>query len=124
MHTPSDDLSGAALKTGIDARALVIPGEDPCELAALTAAYHRQMQPAGPTERFLVDSLVYADWELRRLRRFHFPQRYLDATERSYFRALAQLQGIRRSGPAKARPAEAKRPDPIDLADLPDTTIQ
>ena len=69
MSALNSDLPGAASLSGIDAAAQVIPGEDPCQLEALAADYHRQFQPAGPLERFLVDSLVYADWQLRRLRR-------------------------------------------------------
>ena len=130
MSALNPDLPGAALHTGIDAAAQVIPGEDPGQLEALAADYHRQFQPVGPLERFLVDSLVYADWQLRRLRRaeaqlwhdqlrqaresykglneaaplghvferarddFHYMQRRIDSTERSYFRSLKQLQRL------------------------------
>ena len=46
-----------AVKTGIYAKSMIIPGEDPAQLEALTAEYHRQSQPA-PLARFLVDSLI------------------------------------------------------------------
>ena len=58
-----------ALKTGILAKSLVIPGEDPAELEELAAAYTLQFQPADPIDRFSVDALVMADWQLRRLRK-------------------------------------------------------
>jgi hypothetical protein len=58
-----------ALKTGIDARSQVIPGEDPDALEALTLEYHHRFQPAAPEQRFLVDAMVAADWQLRRLRK-------------------------------------------------------
>src|SRR5690348_8883320 len=58
-----------ALKSGINAQAQIIPGEDPAELEALLAEYEDQFQPAAALQRFLVDSLVAADWQLRRLRR-------------------------------------------------------
>jgi hypothetical protein len=58
-----------ALKTGITARSMVIPGEDPAELDTLAAEYQNQFQAATALERFLVDALVSADWQLRRLRR-------------------------------------------------------
>ena len=58
-----------ALKSGIHARLQVIPGEDPAELEALAAGYHQQFQAATPLECFLVDALVHADWQLRRLHR-------------------------------------------------------
>ena len=58
-----------ALKSGIDAWSHIIPGEDPAELEALTAAFHNHYQPAGPTELSLVDTLVSTEWIQRRLRR-------------------------------------------------------
>ncbi len=107
-----------ALQTGIHAQSQVIPGEDPAELQALADDYHRQFPPMTPLERFLVDALIHADWQLRRLRRleaqlwtnqikdnpdlgqgytrsidvFTRLQRRIDAAERSYYRALQQLQ--------------------------------
>jgi hypothetical protein len=58
-----------ALKSGIDAWSHIIPGEDPAELEALTAAFHLHYRPAGPTELSLVDTLVSTEWIQRRLRR-------------------------------------------------------
>ena len=58
-----------ALKTGIHAESEVIPGEDPAELENLAADYHQRFVPATPEECFLVDSLVDADWQMRRLRK-------------------------------------------------------
>src|SRR5581483_10075186 len=58
-----------ALKSGINAKLQVIPGEDPAELEAMAAGYHNDWQPATYLERFLVDSLVRADWLLQRLSR-------------------------------------------------------
>ncbi len=37
-------------------------------LAALTAQYYRRWQPAVIEERLLVDLLIAADWQLRRLK--------------------------------------------------------
>ena len=53
-----------ALKSGINSKAQVIPGEDPAELEAMTAGYHQDWAPTTYLERFLVDSLVRADWLL------------------------------------------------------------
>jgi hypothetical protein len=101
-----------ALKTGIDAQSRVIPGEDPAELDALAESYREQFRPISPVEVALLDSLITADWELRRLRKiepkiwsedaFLDPDskeakrlsrfyRRLDTTERSYHRALKEL---------------------------------
>jgi hypothetical protein len=134
-----------ALKSGVNAKSQVIPGEDASALDALAADYHQQFQPATPLECFLVDSLVNADWQLRRLRRveaqlwgFHtdaakdemdgidedYPlghvfqrgidafnrlQRRIDSTERSYYRALKELQrhqAGRTTGPPEPVPQE------------------
>ena len=135
-----------ALKTGINAKAQVIPGEDPAELESLAAEYHLQFQPAAALERFLVDALVSADWQLRRLRRveaelwayqislkekfgslhenaplgnvfdysrdaFTRLQRRIDAAERSYYRALTQLQRLQREPACEDAPS-LDPPDP------------
>jgi hypothetical protein len=57
-----------ALKTVIQAKSHVIPGEDPAELNQLAANYHRQWHASTPDECFLVDTIVDADWQIRRLR--------------------------------------------------------
>ena len=56
-----------ALKHGIDAASIVIPGEDPADYDALVAAYHRDFRPESPSETFHVDTMVRADWQKRRL---------------------------------------------------------
>jgi hypothetical protein len=56
-----------ALKHGIDAASLVIPGEDPADYDALAAAYHRDFRPVTPFEAFHVDTMLRAAWQKRRL---------------------------------------------------------
>jgi hypothetical protein len=58
-----------ALKSGIDAWSHIIPGEDPAELEALTAAFLLHFRPADPVQLALVDTLVSTEWIQRRLRR-------------------------------------------------------
>src|SRR5580765_5150334 len=58
-----------ALKSGIDAWSHIIPGEDPAELEALTAAFVLHFRPADPIQLSLVDTLISAEWTQRRLRR-------------------------------------------------------
>ena len=58
-----------ALKHGMDAASIVIPGEDPAEYDALAAAYHRDFRPQSPSETFHVDTMLRADWQKRRLQR-------------------------------------------------------
>ena len=58
-----------ALKHGIDAASLIIPGEDPAAYDALDADYHREHRPQSPSELFHVDTMLRADWQKRRLLR-------------------------------------------------------
>jgi hypothetical protein len=58
-----------ALKSGINAKLQVIPGEDPADLQAMSDGYTHEWAPKTYLERFLVDSLVRADWLLQRLSR-------------------------------------------------------
>jgi hypothetical protein len=57
-----------ALKSGIDAKAQVIHGESVANLQALTAEYYDRFHPTSPEQRMLVDTLIDADWLLRRFR--------------------------------------------------------
>jgi hypothetical protein len=108
-----------ALKSGIDAHSQIIPGEDPAELEALTAAFHQHFHPADPNQLSLVDVLISAEWTQRRFRRIEAQlwthsverlhdsgrhnspldavtriQRHIDATNRLYLRTLKTLQDL------------------------------
>jgi hypothetical protein len=50
------------MKHGLDAASLVIPGEDPAELAQLAEAFHSEYQPKGALETELVEILVRSTW--------------------------------------------------------------
>jgi hypothetical protein len=56
-----------ALKSGIDAKTQVIPGENPDQLEALLAEYQERFETTTPERRLLVDTLVASEWLLRRL---------------------------------------------------------
>ena len=114
-----------ALKSGMEAQAEVIPGEDPAKLEALLAEYRAHHDTSTPERRMLVDTLVNCEWMLRRLRRGEaefwkfkhskcfndcdFPegrildygdkvydrlQRRINAIQRNYHRALAELKTL------------------------------
>src|SRR5437764_1066030 len=51
-----------SLKLGIDAQAMIIPGEDPAELDRLTADYHDRFQPVGPVESAVLKEAIRAQW--------------------------------------------------------------
>jgi hypothetical protein len=120
-----------ALKSGLDARSMVIPGESAEELEQLAENYRREHRPASPLEHFLIDAIVAADWQLRRLRAIEaemwreealaaggFAEAYardraftrlhrrMDAAERSMYKALKELQKIRK-GWEEEEPEEA-----------------
>ncbi len=58
-----------ALKSGIYANAMLIPGEDREQLDQLTAEYYARFRPSDPERRALVDILIHSEWLLRRFRR-------------------------------------------------------
>ena len=58
-----------AIKHGLDAASIVLPGEDPDEYDALTREYYATTAPRTPEERFQVDTMIRADWQKRRLER-------------------------------------------------------
>src|SRR5450755_2927716 len=58
-----------ALKHGIDAASIVIPGEDPADYDALAAQYHHDFRPQSSSEFFHVDTMLRADWQKHRLLR-------------------------------------------------------
>jgi len=45
-----------------------VAAERPASLNALTAQYYERWQPVVTEERLLVDLLIAADWQLRRLK--------------------------------------------------------
>ena len=126
-----------ALKYGIEARSLVIPGEDPTALEVLALEYHQQFNPSGPLEDYLVQTIVQADWNRRRYTRVEAQIfqlllanrdasaessqdvftcdaarqvfRRLAAEERSFFRALKELRRIQKERSANEE-AEAEGP--------------
>src|ERR1022692_1896856 len=56
-----------ALKHGMDAASVIIPGEDPAIYDALAVNYQRDYRPETPSENFHVDTMLRADWQKRRL---------------------------------------------------------
>ena len=56
-----------ALKTGLHAKALVLPTEKAADLELLTAEYYDQFRPETAELRDLVDEYVTLVWQLRRL---------------------------------------------------------
>ena len=57
-----------ALKSGIDAKSQIIRGEKAANLEALKSEYYDRFHPTAPEQRMLVDTLIDAEWLLRRFR--------------------------------------------------------
>ena len=57
-----------ALKSGIDAKAQIIRGERAANLETLKTEYYDRFHPTTPEQRMLVDTLIDAEWLLRRFR--------------------------------------------------------
>jgi hypothetical protein len=58
-----------ALKTGVESKSILLPGEDPQALAALTEHYYKEFAPEGPEQLALSDTVIRADWDMRRFER-------------------------------------------------------
>ncbi|HUB77665.1 MAG TPA: hypothetical protein VMB03_02660 [Bryobacteraceae bacterium] len=115
-----------ALKTGIEAKSMIIRGESKDDLDELTAEYYHHYRPATPAERMLVDTLIDCEWHLRRFRAidtqltekawhvfditlgqvfkencdvFARLQRRIDSTQRHYHNALRELRRLQSAEP-------------------------
>ena len=55
-----------ALKSGLDAQSLLIPGESPQAFAQLIAEYYSKYAPADPEQRYHLDTAIRHEWLLRR----------------------------------------------------------
>ena len=97
-----------ALKHGIDAASIVIPGEDPADYDALVAQYHREYQPQSASESFHVDTMIRADWHKRRLAECR--GRSLPHRPRRIARQLARRRAPRRI-PRRQTPRPRAAPD-------------
>ena len=58
-----------ALKHGVDAASMTLPGEDPAAYQALADGYDEIYQTETVMHRFLIDSMIRADWHKQRLQR-------------------------------------------------------
>jgi hypothetical protein len=85
-----------ALKHGMDAESIVLPGEDAEAYRQLAENYYRDFRPGHVNQQFHVDTLIRCDWQRRRLQR----------SEAKLYRALL---------------AEGTDPEDLDIAILRDS---
>jgi hypothetical protein len=104
-----------ATRHGLTSKTVVLAGEDQAEFDELLEGYALQYSPANPEQRFLIQQLAESEWRLRRARGLEttfFNQhsdeeilnnrevadslarltRYETAIERSYYKALREVQ--------------------------------
>ena len=58
-----------ALKHGVDAASVALPGEDPDAYRAMVDAYNESYGPENVVDRFLIDTMIRSDWHKQRLQR-------------------------------------------------------
>ena len=67
-----------AVKHGMTARTLVLPGEDPQKLQLRFETWTDELQPQGEVEQFLLEQAVHSSWKLERARAPSWPAVPLD----------------------------------------------
>ena len=104
-----------AVRHGLTSKTVVLADEDQTEFDELIESYASQYSPDNPEQRFLIRQLAESEWRLRRVRRLetaffdgHTDEeilndkevgaalarltRYETAIERSYYKALKEVQ--------------------------------
>lgn len=97
-----------ALKHGLTARTLVVLPEDRKEFEEFAAGLRASLHPVGPAENLCADQIVSDAWLLHRSQRFEIHAiRGMESllrnevrVERSFYRALAELQRLQAGRPA------------------------
>jgi hypothetical protein len=56
-----------ALRHGLRAENILLPGEEPSVRATVTEAYYQEFRPVGPVEHRHVERLIAIDWRMRRI---------------------------------------------------------
>ena len=118
-----------ACSHGLTSRDLVIAEDDRAEFEELQTSLYAELSPEGPLETGIFQQLIHASWNLARIRRleaelwqiepnllldesaskaFDRLGRYQGRTERSYFRALRELQQLQSNRALRALLPEAE----------------
>jgi len=124
-----------ALKHGLTARDVILHDEEEREdFAALQTDLTAELNPAGVLETLLLNRLLRASWDLRRIERIEVEsadrrdpameklqlslERYKMRAERSFYRALREIQALQaeRRAQAKADKAQAEAGEGVRLA--------
>ena len=123
-----------ALRHGLRARTVVLPGENQEDFDQLHAALQDQYQPQTPSEQLLVDQAAIAQWKLVRAEAFEAqtfagepdPKARLAAfdritqvqcrLERAFFKAYKELDRIKTAREKQSAQPAAKKADDVPPA--------
>src|SRR5437764_14766342 len=61
-----------ALKHGVDAASIALPTEDADHYQSLADNYNETYHPKNVADRFLLDTMLRADWQKQRLQRLEY----------------------------------------------------
>lgn len=103
-----------ALKHGLRAQRVVIPGEDPEEFEGLLLSLEEYYQPVGSVENLLVERIAYCAWRLQRVNLIETTLMHREHFTLERTRANAEMERARKEMNWIAR-AFAYDPDEIDL---------
>jgi hypothetical protein len=127
-----------ALRHGLRARTIVLPGENAAEFQQLCDDLQAEWRPASRTEHLLVEQMAVAQWKLARLEvgeRSIFTQQMpaerqmalLDRfstqrsrLERSFSKAMHELRDLRKARPATKEQPLAKQQNAAPRASSPE----
>ena len=126
-----------ALRHGLRARTVVLPGENPDEFHQLCNDLEAEWRPQSRTEQFYVEQMAVSQWKLIRMEVVEVnifkdadsPNNQLPGLdrmwqaecrmERSYTRALRELARLQKSRPQPDPQAEEPAPPPQPAAQAP-----
>jgi hypothetical protein len=126
-----------ALRHGLRARTVVLPGEDPTEFHQLCDDLEVEWHPQSRTEQFYVEQMAVSQWKLTRMEvvevnifkdtdaksQLSMLDRLWQAEcrlERSYSRAQRELQRLQKSRPPQP---EEQTPPPQPTDEAPSTEV-
>jgi hypothetical protein len=124
-----------ALRHGLRARTVVLPGEDPTEFHQLCNDLESEWTPQSRTEQFYVEQMAVSQWKLTRmevvevnifkdtdaksqLSRLDCLWQAECRLERSYARAQRELERLQKSRPQPIQPPEDPAPAPAAEAEV------
>ena len=101
-----------AMKHGLQADQVLIPGENPEEFEALLSSLEEYYNPVGPVENVLVERIAYCTWRLRRLSQIEAAIMREQHVEIEEERARSKMWKIRSDWNYGSDDCDLEEPDP------------